>query len=1176
MSNTENASTRAHSTTPSSRKVSATGRVPNASDVMNNALNNHTSSGTHTDIVTETSHGNSRSQRTPGRRPWKDQPNIGKYKLIRTLGRGNFAKVKLAEHVSTGQQVAVKVIDKTELNRASLQKLSREVKIMKMLNHPNIVRLYEVIESDRHVYLVMEYAPNGEVFDYLVTNGRMKEKEARARFRQLVSAVEYCHCKKIVHRDLKAENLLLDKDYNIKLADFGFSNFYDGENKLDTFCGSPPYAAPELFQGQKYFGPEVDVWSLGVILYTLVSGSLPFDAQHLKELQSRVIRGKYRVPFYMTTDCELLLRKLLVLNPSKRKPLKTIMTDKWLNIGYEDDILEPFVEPPPDYNDPVRLAIMEKMGYSAAEVREALINQSFNNVTAIYLLLADPKTQQNLPAHSLRAARSGKSEIEDHGTEEKTHDSSVPPSPGLLLSSPTKNSTSVDRAGSNCNGPLDGNTASSGKLSKPTTANGVTALQAPSSSDRKPNVSWMKTSVSAGPTSTTAHVDRPSIGGDSPSHRLNHIPPPPEATKSGAPDSGSPVQTGEDGEDTNPDTAWIRRNSTFTGKNIRPSGSDSTSPCQTCPLSRAPQFTDIPNYLSTKTGHQPSEDELSNIDADGQTTCSGLDDKSGVEDATVKSKDTPPTQKIAVAVPYKNDSSTFSCHRPRYKPPPTNPDTAPVVRVDSNFKPGAAVDMMNPIDRHQFARNFPGRTTVAVGAHRLGDPLRRHGHLRSDPAASVSTTTSSTTSHADTLNGGSSINTLNSDVLHRRTTNTPQPPSTAVSPNFANPVNVLESNANNNGKSPLTSQLQTGLPSTTKETRFQWSMRHRPSDSPVLAMAETSTPHLNEQPGVSVDSAPKHEQSSHAMELRQAQVYHSPPNKPVRFLRKITARISRSFRRPRHTTTPTDVQPVHSAFPDQRDVGTVDSHKAGDQSPTAHASTETHHIVGRDSDPDPWTAMQHGGQRKTSSTNKSILPSSSAEPEPSGSNPDGGGLNGTRVDFSDDEHQPFLARDRNPTSDLLSRMGRRKPRDSSNPDNVTNPDADSPRKTAKPRRIRFPSRICMSHFDAHTLLNKTVRVLDSNQITYLFQTNFCLLCTSSSQLANQFPSTIPTVVGSNSGDREDDHLISSDLNKSSILRWELEVIRYGKRFGIRFKRISGDSIAFKAIKLDLIRQLSDP
>ncbi|VDP55274.1 unnamed protein product [Schistosoma curassoni] len=161
-----------------------------------------------------------------------------------------------------------------------------------------------------------------EVFDHLVAHGRMKEREARAAFRQIVSAVEYCHQKKIVHRDLKAENLLFDGYFNIKLADFGFSNLFDGSKKLDTFCGSPPYAAPELFQGRKYDGPEVDVWSLGVILYTLVSGSLPFDAQHLKDLQERVLRGKYRVPFYMSTDCEALLRKLLVLNPAKRVTLR--------------------------------------------------------------------------------------------------------------------------------------------------------------------------------------------------------------------------------------------------------------------------------------------------------------------------------------------------------------------------------------------------------------------------------------------------------------------------------------------------------------------------------------------------------------------------------------------------------------------------------------------------------------------------------------------------------------------------------------------------------------------------------------------------------------------------------------------------------------------------------------
>ncbi|XP_075060380.1 serine/threonine-protein kinase MARK1 isoform X3 [Mixophyes fleayi] len=214
-----------------------------------------------------------------------EQPHIGNYRLLKTIGKGNFAKVKLARHVLTGREVAVKIIDKTQLNPTSLQKLFREVRIMKILNHPNIVKLFEVIETEKTLYLIMEYASGGEVFDYLVAHGRMKEKEARAKFRQIVSAVQYCHQKCIVHRDLKAENLLLDADMNIKIADFGFSNEFTIGNKLDTFCGSPPYAAPELFQGKKYDGPEVDVWSLGVILYTLVSGSLPFDGQNLKTVK---------------------------------------------------------------------------------------------------------------------------------------------------------------------------------------------------------------------------------------------------------------------------------------------------------------------------------------------------------------------------------------------------------------------------------------------------------------------------------------------------------------------------------------------------------------------------------------------------------------------------------------------------------------------------------------------------------------------------------------------------------------------------------------------------------------------------------------------------------------------------------------------------------------------------
>ncbi|XP_060685219.1 MAP/microtubule affinity-regulating kinase 3a isoform X1 [Hemiscyllium ocellatum] len=348
----------------------------------------------HTSHVDGRSEVSSRSTRSGGARCRNsitscvdEQPHIGNYRLLKTIGKGNFAKVKLARHILTGREVAIKIIDKTQLNPTSLQKLFREVRIMKCLNHPNIVKLFEVIETEKTLYLVMEYASGGEVFDYLVAHGRMKEKEARAKFRQIVSAVQYCHQKQIVHRDLKAENLLLDADMNIKIADFGFSNEFTVGNKLDTFCGSPPYAAPELFQGKKYDGPEVDVWSLGVILYTLVSGSLPFDGQNLKELRERVLRGKYRIPFYMSTDCENLLKRFLVLNPSKRGTLEQIMKDRWINAGHDDDELRPFVEPDLDISDSKRIDLMVGMGYSREEIQESLAKMKYDEITATYLLL---------------------------------------------------------------------------------------------------------------------------------------------------------------------------------------------------------------------------------------------------------------------------------------------------------------------------------------------------------------------------------------------------------------------------------------------------------------------------------------------------------------------------------------------------------------------------------------------------------------------------------------------------------------------------------------------------------------------------------------------------------------------------------------------------------------------
>uniref|UniRef100_A0A2K6PWH9 non-specific serine/threonine protein kinase n=1 Tax=Rhinopithecus roxellana TaxID=61622 RepID=A0A2K6PWH9_RHIRO len=237
-----------------------------------------------------------------------EQPHIGNYRLLKTIGKGNFAKVKLARHILTGREVAIKIIDKTQLNPTSLQKLFREVRIMKILNHPNIVKLFEVIETEKTLYLIMEYASGGEVFDYLVAHGRMKEKEARAKFRQIVSAVQYCHQKRIVHRDLK-------------------------------------------------------------------------------ELRERVLRGKYRIPFYMSTDCENLLKRFLVLNPIKRGTLEQIMKDRWINAGHEEDELKPFVEPELDISDQKRIDIMVGMGYSQEEIQESLSKMKYDEITATYLLL---------------------------------------------------------------------------------------------------------------------------------------------------------------------------------------------------------------------------------------------------------------------------------------------------------------------------------------------------------------------------------------------------------------------------------------------------------------------------------------------------------------------------------------------------------------------------------------------------------------------------------------------------------------------------------------------------------------------------------------------------------------------------------------------------------------------
>uniref|UniRef100_A0A7N6FDM3 non-specific serine/threonine protein kinase n=1 Tax=Anabas testudineus TaxID=64144 RepID=A0A7N6FDM3_ANATE len=321
---------------------------------------------------------------------------VGFYDIERTLGKGNFAVVKLARHRITKTEVAIKIIDKTQLDAVNLEKIYREVQIMKMLDHPHIIKLYQVMETKNMLYLVTEYAKNGEIFDYLAKHGRLSELEARRKFWQILSAVEYCHNRNIVHRDLKAENLLLDGHMNIKIADFGFGNFFQPGEPLATWCGSPPYAAPEVFEGQQYEGPQLDIWSMGVVLYVLVCGALPFDGPTLPVLRQRVLEGRFRIPYFMTEDCEHLIRRMLVLDPSKRLSLAQIKEHKWMTLDVP--VQRPVLYQQPlsaegdagvgEYSEQV-LRLMHSLGIDQHKTIESLQNKSYNHFAAIYYLLVE-------------------------------------------------------------------------------------------------------------------------------------------------------------------------------------------------------------------------------------------------------------------------------------------------------------------------------------------------------------------------------------------------------------------------------------------------------------------------------------------------------------------------------------------------------------------------------------------------------------------------------------------------------------------------------------------------------------------------------------------------------------------------------------------------------------------
>jgi len=258
----------------------------------------------------------------------------GKYELGRQLGHGTFAKVYHARNVKTGTHVAMKVVTKEKVIKAGMmEQLKREISVMKMVRHPNIVELHEVMASKSKVYFAIELVRGGELFSK-IEKGKLKEEVARSYFQQLISAVDFCHSRGVYHRDLKPENLLLDDDGNLKVTDFGLSAFSDhlrNDGLLHTTCGTPAYVAPEVIGKKGYDGAKADIWSCGVILYVLLAGFLPFQDENVVAMYRKIYRGDFRCPPWFSSDARKLITKLLDPNPDCRLTIAKIIESPWFN-----------------------------------------------------------------------------------------------------------------------------------------------------------------------------------------------------------------------------------------------------------------------------------------------------------------------------------------------------------------------------------------------------------------------------------------------------------------------------------------------------------------------------------------------------------------------------------------------------------------------------------------------------------------------------------------------------------------------------------------------------------------------------------------------------------------------------------------------------------------------------
>lgn len=315
---------------------------------------------------------------------------MGPYIFGKTLGTGSTGKVKLAKNTDTDEIVAIKIVRKDYLeNKPSLKKkMRREISVLKVLHHPNLMSLIDVFEIETHLFLVMEFVDGLELFEYLVRRGALHISEALNFFQQIICGLEYCHRRLICHRDLKPENLLLDRNFNIKIADFGMTSLNPPGSLLETSCGSPHYCDPMVVSGEMYDGLKADIWSCGVILYAMVTGRLPFDDDNIQRLLQKVQTGQYHLPSNLPADLRDLIKSMLTVDPERRITLQQIKDHPWFNSipprNYVQDNFVPPSQPILD-PDPMILRSLIDLGWGDAQlIRNELAREGASMEKAFY------------------------------------------------------------------------------------------------------------------------------------------------------------------------------------------------------------------------------------------------------------------------------------------------------------------------------------------------------------------------------------------------------------------------------------------------------------------------------------------------------------------------------------------------------------------------------------------------------------------------------------------------------------------------------------------------------------------------------------------------------------------------------------------------------------------------